>query len=76
MTNPNLDDVKDLMDGLIAERQYYIGNDALAYYKVGQSWVLSCSCRYGLIHLASWRWWEPLKQFPKALLAARKVALS
>lgn len=69
-----MSELQDLLKEPPPVRRYYIGNDRLAFYKVGESWVLSARGSFGLIHLASWRWWEPLKQFPRALIAARKVA--
>lgn len=38
------------------------------YYKVGQSWILSCKFKQlGLIHLGSPYWWKPISIFPFAL---------
>lgn len=63
------DDIKALLNAPPPVRRFVIGwPPYAAFYKVGQSWVAFLRLPNGVIHLSHWKWWEPLRLMPKAIL--------
>lgn len=60
--------IQDILNAPPTVRRFVIGWPRYAsFYKVGQSWVACVKLPNGIIHLAHWKWWEPLRLMPKAL---------
>jgi hypothetical protein len=59
-------------------RRYVIGWPRYAaFYKMGRSWVVFVKLpNGGMIHLAHWKWWEPLRLLPHAIIAHWRLARS
>lgn len=62
------DDIWKILNDPPPVRRFVIGWPRYAaYYKVGQSWIAFVRLPNGIIHLAHWKWWGPLRLMPKAL---------
>lgn len=62
------DDIAELLNTPPPVRRFVIGWPRYAaFYKVDQSWIACVRLPNGVIHLAHWKWWEPLRLLPKAL---------
>ena len=60
--------IQKLLVAPVPVRRYVVGWPRYAsFYKVGQSWVFHVRLPNGIIHLAHWKWWEPIRLMPKAL---------
>lgn len=60
--------IQELLNAPPPVRRFVIGwTRYAAFYKIGQSWVVMVKLPSGIVHLASWKWWEPLRLLPKAL---------